>query len=441
MKKKWDLLLRKPFDCFSKPVLAITLAPFLAIGFFGQVANRTERQESKLRFQHHYVDPDLPRGGPDGKRFNYGQTALTDLDIDGDLDFITGQQQWAGGNIYWYEFQAPDQWARHLLGQDSPSDVGAAVLDVDGDGRTDLITGGVWYRNPGNPRQAQFERIVFDKTLASVHDVVVAQIDRDGKNDIVTMSDKNNLRWYRIPEDPRQPWQRVDIGSSVHAGIAPSGVGDLDGDGDSDIIRTNVWFENADGSGTKWIEHPDVPFGMTGGPWPLASRSVILDLDKDGDNDVVVSDNEYKGGKVAWLENMEGPGKSWRRHDLPASDSGQRGAYHSLAVADFDGDGDRDVFSVEMESETNFIRGERPPRFFIWENLDGKGRKFVERVILDTRLGGHEAVVGDVEGDGDVDIVSKIWGPQSDNALKGKGHADFLENLLRSPARGSRSSR
>ncbi len=147
-----------------------SVALLLTIGFSdsGQVADRIERQGSKLRFQHHYIDSDLPRGGPDGKRFNYGQTALTDLDLDGDLDFITGQQQWAGGNIYWYEFQAPGQWVRHLLGQDSPSDVGAAALDVDGDGPTDLIAGGVWYRNPGNPRQAQFERIVFDKTLASI---------------------------------------------------------------------------------------------------------------------------------------------------------------------------------------------------------------------------------------------------------------------------------
>ncbi len=432
MRKRWEFLLRKPSAYFSKQFPAIILAPFLAIGFSGarQAPERIEKQDSKLRFAHHYVDADLPASGPDGKRFNYGQTALADLDLDGDLDFITGQQQGAGGNIYWYEFQGSGRWTRHPLGQESPSDVGAAVLDVNGDGRIDLVTGGVWYRNPGDPRRAQFERIVFDKTLASVHDVVVAHIDRDGKPDIVTMSDKNNLRWYRIPEDPRQPWRRFDIGPSVHAGIAPSGVGDLDGDGDSDLIRTNVWFENADGDGTKWIERPNMPFGLTGGPWPSASRSAILDLDKDGDNDVVVSDNEYKGGKVAWLENVDGRGKTWKRHDLPASDPGQRGAYHSLAVADFDADGDWDVFTVEMESETDFIRGEKPPRFFIWENLDGKGRRFVERVVLDARLGGHEAVAGDVDRDGDIDIVSKIWGPQRDNALKGKGHADFLENLL-----------
>jgi hypothetical protein len=70
MRKKLDHHLSRPFDRLSKPILVIALAPFLAVGFSGQVANRIGGQESKLRFQHHYVDADLPRGGPDGKRFD-----------------------------------------------------------------------------------------------------------------------------------------------------------------------------------------------------------------------------------------------------------------------------------------------------------------------------------------------------------------------------------
>jgi hypothetical protein len=38
--------------------------------------------------------------------------------------------------------------------------------------------------------------------------LVAADIDGDGRLDIVTMSDQQNLRWYSIPKDPRQPWQR-----------------------------------------------------------------------------------------------------------------------------------------------------------------------------------------------------------------------------------------
>jgi hypothetical protein len=367
----------------------------------------------ELKFKHHYIDRDLPGN-------SYGQTCLVDVDHDGDLDFITGGKD-PQKHIFWFEYQGPDNWVRHVLGSDQPSDVGGTAIDVDGDGWVDHVSGGAWFRNTGKPRTEPFERIAFDKNLKAVHDLVAADIDGDGKLDIVTMSDQNNLRWYSIPKDPRQPWEKHDIGPGVHAGVA---VGDIDGDGDLDVARSNLWFENINGKGTEWVAHR-IPFGNPRQPYPFATRCVIIDIDGDGHKDLVMTENEIPGGKIAWLENVDGNGDRWKIHDLPASDPGPRGAYHSLAVADFDRDGDFDIFTVEMEH----IAGVRPPRWFIWENVDGKGANFVERVILDNGLGGHEAVVADVDGDGDLDICSKLWEPRKDNANGGKNHADFIENL------------
>jgi hypothetical protein len=61
--------------------------------------------------------------------------------------------------------------------------------------------------------------------------------------------------------------------------------------------------------------------------------------------------------------------------------------------------------------------------------MDGKGARWQEHVILDANLGGHEAVVGDVTGDGLPDVIAKPWAPHKANALGGKMFVVFLENV------------
>jgi hypothetical protein len=392
----------------------ITLSSILA----GAVA-----QAGELRFRHSIIDSDLPG-------LEYGQTSLVDVDGDGDLDFITGRNQ-GGRDVLWFEHQARDRWVRHLLGKDHPSDVGGTAFDVDGDGRADHVSGGVWYRNPGNPREAPFERIVFDAELRAVHDLIACDLDGDRRLDVVTLSDRSHLRWYSVPGDPRQPWVRHDVGPGVHAGVAAA---DLDGDGDLDLVRSNVWLENADGKALRWKERANIPFGNPKEPYPLSTRCAPADIDRDGDLDLAMTENEIRGGRIAWLANADGKGGAWELHPLEPGDPAVRGAYHSIVARDFDGDDDIDVFSCEMEH----IRGDRLPRWFIWENADGKGERFVERVILDVGLGGHEAGAGDADQDGDLDLAGKLWRPRPDNANGGRNHADFLENrwLENVPAAG-----
>jgi hypothetical protein len=117
--------------------------------------------------------------------------------------------------------------------------------------------------------------------------------------------------------------------------------------------------------------------------------------------------------------------------ELPKTAPGTRGSFHSLAVADFDGDGDLDIFTVEQDDPGLAPKGAMP-RWYIWENLDGRGHEWAERVIYDGSLGGHDAFVGDVDGDGDIDIVAKVWAPNPHNAVGGHFHADFMENLSHS---------
>ncbi|MBN1673208.1 MAG: VCBS repeat-containing protein [Kiritimatiellae bacterium] len=96
-----------------------------------------------------------------------------------------------------------------------------------------------------------------------------------------------------------------------------------------------------------------------------------------------------------------------------------------VCVTDVDGDGDFDLFACEMEA----VPGDGAPRYFIWENVDGRGLQWREHVILDVNLGGHDSVLGDITGNGSLDIISKPWRPRRDNALGGKIFVVFLENV------------
>ncbi|MBN2137840.1 MAG: VCBS repeat-containing protein [Sedimentisphaerales bacterium] len=338
-----------------------------------------------------------------------GQTSLVDVDKDGDLDWVAGCN---GGDIWWFEYESPDNWTRHLLGREAPTDVGGTAFDIDHDGWIDQVSGGAWYRNTGKPRLQQFVKYPNGVT-GRCHDNVAADIDGDKKLDLVAMSDKSALFWYKIPPDPTAKWKEHKIGDSVHGAIDPAGVGDIDGDGDNDVVRTNVWFENADGKGTKWTPHNNIDFGQPDAKWPLMTKSWITDLDKDGDNDIVQTEGDYLSGRLAWHENIDSKGLTWARHII-ADKSGQD--FHSLAVADFDNDGDLDIFSGGGP-----LTPKPPHRWFIWENAEGNAARWIQHEIL-TGKRCHEAKAADVDGDGDIDICSKPW--------NGSEHV-YLANLLK----------
>jgi hypothetical protein len=378
-------------------------------------------------FRHHFIGTDLPVYHGVG---DYAQTALVDIDRDGKLDFVLGRRGGPKGAavIWWYQYLAPDRWLPHVLGHDPITDVAACALDVDGDGWVDLVTGGTWYQHPGpNVRDREFVRHVFDPDGGQAHDAIAADIDGDGRPEIITIHGnatpaacRDGLAWYKIPADPTLPWPKHVIGDGVHGALTPLGVADIDGDGDLDIVRADTWFENADGHGGHWIAHPGIPFGRPG-PYGVCAKTWIGDLDGDGRAEIVMAEADVEDSRIAILRHDHG--SHWTRQDLPQSF--RYGSLHSLAVADFNGDGRLDILANEQEEL--LPAGRENPRWVIWENRGGGN--FVEHVILDAKLGGHELQIGDVRGTGRIDICSKIWGPQPWNALGGKMHVDYLENL------------
>ncbi|MCA9266064.1 MAG: VCBS repeat-containing protein, partial [Planctomycetales bacterium] len=356
-------------------------------------------------------------GRPTGNSF--GQTSAVDVDNDGDLDFISGRQF---GTVFWFEQQDADRWIQHLIGEDARTDVGGVAFDVDDDGWVDQVSGGTWYRNPGNPQQAE-RWTRYENGAIPTHDNLAADIDGDGKLDLVSNLDKAGVFWYDIADDPTELWIEHKVFGvttpQCHGGIA---VGDIDGDGDNDIARIDRWLENADGQGEIWIERKIFDFGKVG-PWGIQTRSRLVDVDADGDLDLLQAEGDVLDGRVAWFENLQGNGKQWEWHLIKSP--GHNQDFHSLCVADFDNDGDIDIFS----GGGPLTVGEH--QWFLWENSDGKGKNWVEHVIR-RGLRTHESVCGDVDGDGDIDILTKPW--------RGARHL-FVENLLVDPAKPTASKK
>jgi VCBS repeat protein len=380
-------------------------------------------------FEHHYITQDLP-GKSD---WGYGCPTLADFDNDGDLDYSFSRLE----GIYWFENQDSETWLRHDVGKLAIVSLGADTMDVDGDGWVDIVVGGYWYRNSQNPKNIQFERYQYDNRIKTdVHDVVMADMDGDGKDDVVVTGEGEGLFWYAIPGNPIQDWNwerttvTLDVlikNDRIHAGFFPKGIGDLDGDGDKDVVLPDRWLENKL-KGEVWVKH-QLPFGKRG-PYGLSSRSWIVDLDKDGDNDIVMTDCDQQASRAAWLENHGEATPTFTAHFLPMTALGIRGSFHTLYVGDLDNDGDKDILTCDQEDDTLPPEG-ATPRWYIWENISTSSDvKFVEKVILDNKIGGHDALVGDADGDGDLDIFSKVWNLWPGSANNGVEHGDFLENKI-----------
>ncbi len=385
----------------------------------------------KIVFRHHAVADPLP-----GKEWGTGGFTLADYDKDGDLD-VTIQCRSDDDKIHWYEFQNTDKWIPHFIGAAGDIQLGSTALDVNRDSNIDLVVGQFWFRNPGNldtNPDIEWERYQYNGSMPEEnHDIVAGDINLDGIDDIVIYNQaESKLRWYNTT-DPFN-WTYTDIATGVdenyvHSGIFPQGVSDLDNDGFPDVVMPIYWYKNPGNTGEGWIKvkWPYIPVDPT--PYGKGIRVWSGDINNNGFNDIVYSDCDGKHSRLYILFNKDG-GQTWEMEEIsiPASNVKESGSFHSLQVADFNNNGLLDIFVGEQEHVSDMMKPEGlMERGIVFQNTgSSQNPKFSPIILNEDNPGWHDALVGDVEGDGDIDIVSKIW--DGDGV---RYHIDFWENELK----------
>ena len=167
----------------------------------------------------------------------------------------------------------------------------------------------------------------------------------------------------------------------------------MDGDGDTDALSASriddkiAWYENANGDGTSWTERT-ITTGADG-----AHSVFAADVDGDGDTDAL-SASKFED-KIAWYENTNGDGTAWTVRTIS---SGADGAY-AVFAADVDGDGDIDALSA-----SNF-----DDKIAWYENTNGDGTAWTVRTITTGADGAFSVFAADVDGDGDLDVLSASY--------------------------------
>jgi hypothetical protein len=378
-----------------------------------------------------------------------------DVGNDGDLDVYGANwnnNSPTGGAIELWENQLDlwkrpslrlDRWRRHVLDGAKPwQTVFVTSADVDRDGWPDVLTGGHWYRNPGRIAGNWVRREIG----APLHNLAAAvDFDNDRWVDVLGTDGKldgKGLYWARNDRkggftvagkvadgggdflqgvastglDVRAVWQ---VALSWH--VSPGGVelltvpaspaqtpwslsaispatqnealsaGDIDRDGDLDLLL-----------GTKWLRNDGSSFtALTLNPTPaVPDRNRLVDVNGDGRLDAVIGFEANSAlERVAWYEQPASPTGIWIEHVVAPIVSPM-----SLDAGDLDNDGDIDLVAGEHNLVDSYAA-----RAFVFENADGRGLLWRAHLIYHGDEHHDGTQLFDLDRDGDLDVVTIGW--------------------------------
>jgi len=294
---------------------------------------------------------------PGNRNLSWG-VALGDVDGDGDLDAVfanTNQNELYlndGSGLF-------SDVTLTSLPEDSDDSRGVALGDVDGDGDLDIVfanrlTRNHLYINDGHGVFQDVPVSQFPGDDANTRGVIMGDVDSDNDLDVVFANkDFQNLLY-------------LNDGSGVFTDVTPTNfprdynnsrgiaLGDVDGDGDLDIVFANRRLRNSlylnDGSGV--FEDATAILLPTHEDWSL--DVAFGDVDGDRDLDILVAN--FTEQNELYLNDGSGVFEEVAATHLPADSDGSLG----IVLGDFDSDGDLDITVANFGDNRLYTNKGRP---------------------------------------------------------------------------------
>lgn len=328
-----------------------------------------------------------------------------DLNKDGKMDIVAG--------YFWFE--APG-WQRHEM---APSRAFAPRkeysesflnlgMDVNLDGWDDVVIidypgkAGFWFENPKNKPGAWPKHIIADSTGISNESPAFVDVDGDGRVDILCGDLKTRqIIWLQAPKNKGETeWVRHEISKPNVPGTEQYshgiGYGDINMDGIKDVVIREGWFEGkANKSSGDWTFHP----ANLGEP---VSHMQVLDINGDGRNDVIAGSAHKLG--IWWYEQVvQGDSINFITHLINETTA----QTHSSIMADLDGDGKEEFITGKryLAHNGNDAGDADEPLLFWLEHTPGKAPYWQEHIIDRDSGAGLNIAIRDMNKDGKPDII------------------------------------